>query len=184
MYRILLIVVFALISMRTVAAQSAHVVDVLPTSGLPVQILSASASGDAYQVTAARATVKNLAANRVLAVALKWTIMTGDKSLVSYTRVDFGPGGPYGPNRLQPGDSIELESSGATTLQETPVDKIRVSLDYVELADGTRYGSDSGQHSTKLATARTGALAERIRLRTIYKQYGLQALLSELDRQQ
>lgn len=158
-------------------------VEIQPQTVIPVQIVSATASGQTSELSDATVTIKNLAKSRVMAVGIKWTIVSGTSSSEAYTIVDYSAStGPRGSNRIQPGDTAEIESSLQVRLYQGRLDKISVSLDYVELADGTRYGEDSGDQRAKLEERRTGRWAERIRLREILKRHGIDGLVAELQR--
>lgn len=167
----------------TAEAQIKLPVEIESQTGIPVQIVSATASGHANELSDATLTVKNLAKSRVMAVGVKWTIVSGNNSSEAYTIVDYSAStGPRGSNRIQPGDTAEIDSSLQSRLYKGRVDRVSVGLDYVELADGARYGPDESDQRSKLEERRSGRWAERIRLREILKRRGIDALIAELQR--
>lgn len=160
--------------------QATQRVDIQQDVSVPAVILSASAMGDSSAVSSTQATVRNAGSKRILALALRWTIVTDDgQSLDNYTLIDFS-----GSNRgeFAPAASQDIISSSKTRLHSQSVSSVKVSVDYVELQDGTFYGPDKGGSRQKVAHARGGAWAERQRLKKIWKDQGLGALLAELER--
>jgi len=80
---------------------------------------------------------------------------------------------------LGPGQSAQLEID--TTDFNEPLEKLVLSVDFVEFADGTRWGLDTMKNAERVDGVRAGAKAERDALMRVLKAEGADGVARSLD---
>ncbi len=96
---------------------------------------------------------------------------------VGYTKPDADP---IAANQIYTADAtgrVQVRGRESAT-----VAGVEARVDYVEMADGKKYGEDPGKVWETFRMSRWERAAERSRLLSIYDTNGFQALLDELKR--
>jgi hypothetical protein len=121
-------------------------------SGSPLAILSAKGSGATSNVPQVELVVVNKATQPILAYTIRYQTVSshskgGGMELTNASSVD---------SLLQPGYTVS-KTIGEGTEYSDPIKKIVVSVDFVELIDGSTWGPDEYKSSERLAGQRAGA---------------------------
>lgn len=119
-----------------------------------------------------------------------------DKPIRAYTIreiVSLGSGAPIIGTELAHSPAVKLflkshesrqEEGGRGRIYESPPDKVELAVDFVEFADGTRWGADASKSGDRLDGIRAGGKAAGKRYREIFANEGEngleQALKSEV----
>lgn len=113
---------------------------------------------------------------------------TSDKPIRAFTiqeGASTGGGGPIVGTRLSHLPAVKLflkphesrhEDGGLGSIYQTPPDKIELTVDFVEFADGTRWGDDTSKSSEILDGSRAGGRAAIKKYREILASGGTDAL--------
>ncbi len=147
--------------------------------GLTISSPSGDLSPDS--VSDLRCTLTNNSSKVVGRFVVLWTLTMASGAQSTVTMVEDKLLIKSAP-KLEPGQSVECESSGSTTAGAgNPIAKVEVGIDYVEFVDGSKAGKDTQRMSQLLRYRDQGANDIRSYLRGFYKQKGIDALLQELN---
>lgn len=174
-------------------AQDAPAVRLANNDSDPLQIVSVSPrlSDDLTKFEGAKVTVQNTGSVPCVAfgVSLVLTFSNSEErtTKLSVDLVSLGYAKPgSASNRIAPKQVYTETMHVRTAARESSatITGIEARVDYVEMADGKKYGEDPGRLGEIFRMSRWGHAAERKRLLDIYDSSGLQALLDELKREQ
>ncbi len=118
---------------------------------------------------------------------------TTDKAIVAYAiqeSVSLGPGSPIVTTTLShlpakklllgPHDSRQEESGSGKTYDRAPTE-VRLSVDFVEFADATRWGEDQIRSGERLDGERAGGRAALKKYREVLAADGVNVLIEALE---
>lgn len=120
---------------------------------------------------------------------------TSDKPIRAYTiqeSVSLGPGSPIISTELAHSPAVKLflkshesrqEEGGRGRIYQTPPVEVKLAVDFVEFADGTRWGDDASKSGEKLDGIRAGGKAAIKRYREILTNEGENGLEQALRNQ-
>ena len=192
---LLVLLVGAAVGFRGTArvSQTAHGVKVVNNDSYPLQIVSVTPqlSEDATELTGMVVTLRNTGGAPCVAFAVSLVLTFGNSETrevrLQEDHVALGYAKPYSPTDPIPGNQIyTVDRTGTLRVsarEPATIVGVEARLDYVELADGKRYGPDPERVGETFRMTRWGHAAERKRLLSIYDSSGLQALLEELKRE-
>ena len=128
-------------------------------------------------------TLTNNTSKQIVSYVVLWTLWfaSGDKSK-SITMADSSPINKASvllqPNQsVQTDEGIETSSGGSSA---NPFVKVEVGIDYVLFADGSHAGKDTMKTAQQIRYANLKVRAQRYRLRYLYEEKGLEALLEAI----
>ena len=158
-------------------------------SAYPLQIVSISpqVSEDGTAFEGAKVTLQNTGDVPCNAFAVSFIITFSDGQTRRATwqedHVALGYSTQVPNIRIMQKQSYDGDATGtrASTPESAAVTGIEARLDYVEMADGKRYGDDPDKVGQAFRMARWGASSERKRLLNVYKSGGTQALVGQLE---
>lgn len=160
-------------------------------SSYPLQIVSISpqVSEDGTAFQGARVTLQNTAEVPCNAFAVSFIITFSDGETrratwqEDHVALGYTTQVPATDNRIMQKQSYNGDATGmgVSTPESAAVTGIEARLDYIEMADGKRYGDDPDKVSEAFRMARWGASSERKRLLNVYKSGGTQALVEQLE---
>ncbi len=90
---------------------------------------------------------------------------------------------PIAPGALYEAGNRSFMQTRLPVPKGVTIERIEARVDYVEMADGKTYGADPDALRIGLSARRLAAKAERARLLKIYRDQGIDALVTELTRQ-
>jgi len=175
------------------ASKSAQGVKLANNESYPLQIVlvSPQLSEDSTELMGATVTLRNTGNVPCVAFAASLVVTFSnsetrkmrweeDRIALGYAK-PFFPGDPISPNQIYTANRRGTVRLAAH--EPSPVVGVEATLDYVEMADGKRYGADPARVGETMRMARWAHVIERKRLLNIYDSDGLQALLDELKRE-
>lgn len=151
---------------RRVAQTSSNRVSVRAQADAPLRISSVVDNSDDTDTPLVEFVVENVGAKPVLAFWVSYDMV------VRGTSVTLGRGVNANKQELilPPGKRRALAVSNPDK------EKVVLSVDFVEFADGSTWGANTAQYAESLAGERAGARAEAERLMTLLKTGGLRAV--------
>lgn len=172
--------------------QGAFGVKATNNSSYPLQIVSISPqiSEDATAFEGARVTLKNNGDVPCNAFAVSFIITFSDGETrratwqEDHVALGYTTQIPATDNRIMQNQTYNGDATGMrlSSPESAAVSGIEARLDYIEMADGKRYGDDPDKVGQEFRMSRWGASSERKRLLAVYKSGGTEALVNELER--
>jgi hypothetical protein len=157
------------------ASVQAPIISVVPQTDVPLRISSVRFEEPSQGAPEIFFSITNLSDKAISAYAIRQDVRAGAKSMSSTFLIDLD----VKDSSLQPGqtaerfDTVEPLSGGAHNLS--------LSVDYVEFADGTKWGSDSFKFAEQLAGQRAGAREAINQFVEILNASGPDAVLKTID---
>lgn len=162
-----------------------------PSYPLQVITVSPELSPDSTQFRGAKVTLQNAGVVPCNGFAMSFIVTFNDGETESarwqedHIPYGYSSPGPAADRRIMPMQTYSIDATGMTVASREPatIVGIETRIDYIEMADGKTFGDDQNKARQDFRMNRFGHRAERKRLLDIYKKGGVQALLSELQRQ-
>ena len=123
--------------------------------------------------------VTNITDKSIRAFTVQESISTGGGAPVVSTSLTHAPAVKL---FLKPHESRQLEG-GQGSIYQAPPDKVELVVDFVEFADGTRWGEDIGKSGEMLGGRQAGGKAAIKRYREILANNGMSGLEQALENQ-
>jgi hypothetical protein len=120
--------------------------------------------------------ITNTTEKKVTAYAVQETVSLGSGTSIVSTEFTHLPAEKL---LLSPGESRQEEGGKGRTYKQAPIE-INLLLDFVEFADGTRWGGDEGKSGEMLDGKRAGGKAALRKYREIFASGGLKGLEENL----
>jgi hypothetical protein len=117
-------------------------------------------------------TVTNISDKPIRAYTIQESVSIGTGAPIISTDLTNSPAGKL---LLKPHESKQEEGGNGRIYKSLP-DKMELAVDFVEFADGTRWGDDTSKSGEKLGGFRAGAKAAIKRYREILASDGINAL--------
>lgn len=151
---------------RRVAPNPSNRVSVRAQADAPLRISSVADNSDDADTPLVEFAVENVGAQPILAFWISYDMV------IHGTNVTLGRGVNANKQELilPPGKRRSLAISNSDR------EKVVLSVDFVEFADGSTWGADTAKYAESLAGERAGARAEAERLVKLLKTGGLQAV--------
>lgn len=150
-----------------------------------VEIIEATCKTTPKRLEGCSCRVRNNSDREITALALVWTVTWSnghsEHSDSFYESMDALI--VEGLRPLAPGKAISFHSSRSTWVQgDESIKSVQVSIDYVEFADKSIIGPDISGHSRRITLTRQGAVSYKESLVRVYKEYGVEACIEKLMR--